>query len=153
MSERYRVALGSRCLTRIHFTAKHCRFTSHRRKTQEIMTHLEAAAQYVCKSFIRYPCNTRVCFCDRTDVAWNDPAEQINQHGPGDSEKRAALSSDRCAESESIWRLAKYVLTLYSGPETIKAHLKWRNAIVLDIIGWISRKRNVSGNVLPKAKK
>ncbi len=75
LSERYRVALGSRCLTRTHFTAKQkCRFTSHRRQRQETMTHLEA----VCTSFIRYPCNISVCSCDRTDVAWNDPAEQIN---------------------------------------------------------------------------
>ncbi len=69
LSERYRVALGSRCLTRIHFTAKQCRFTSHRRQTRETKTHLEAATQSVCMSFIRYPCNISVCSCDRTDVA------------------------------------------------------------------------------------
>ncbi len=44
--------LALEVLTRIHFTAKQCRFTSHRRQKQEIMTHLEAETRSVCMSFI-----------------------------------------------------------------------------------------------------
>jgi len=121
VSERERVALGSRCLTRIHFTAKQCRFTSHRRKIlkQWLTSKLQNSMP------VRPLLDIHVISMFAPVIGQTWP--EMTQHSRSTptwtrrhTEKRAALSSDRCGESESVWRLAKDGLTLHSGPKTIR---------------------------------